>query len=195
MRKFFTYFATLLILFGLFGFFFNMFLSQNSVYNSELPLNSIQGIIEQNGNIYVGLGQYNRIQVYDLNGKFLHFINTSNHTKDYNFKIDEQGNPIINVIYLRKKPIKNYIQNDGSQYFIGNRIPLIIEKKDHLGIHHIIKQPFHMSLWSGVWNPWLIAIFGIFLFFTINSVIMADLDSQNISKKEHMKQFFKRIFI
>jgi len=194
MRKILTYISLSFLLFGIIGFLFNMCLSFGGfTYNGELPLTSIQGIEEKNDEIFVGLGFYNRIQVYDLNGKFIRYIKTNNHSKDYDFRIDEQGNPIINVIYLRKTPINKYTQKNGSEYFIGSQIPLIIEKKEGSHYNHLIKQPYHMSLWSGI-NSWVIGVIGVFIFILINSLIIMDVFGQNIPKKNQMRLLIKRIF-
>ena len=40
----------------------------------QLPLYAITEIIEKDDKVYVGLGEYNRIQVYDTQGNYLNKI-------------------------------------------------------------------------------------------------------------------------
>lgn len=197
MRKTLTDIAVLIILFGMSGFLFNtLFVSQGSfIYKGELPLTGIQGIIEKNGKIYIGLGESSRIQVYNLDGKFIEYIKTPNYSKDFDFQIDENGSPTVNVIYIREKSIEKYIQQDGSEYKISSKIPILLEKKDSFGKHIKIRQPLHMSLWGGSINCWLIGLMGVVFFVIINSTIIMNLAGMNITKEERMKLFFKRIFL
>lgn len=196
MRKFFSYISSLLIILGMLGFIFSVFLIPLGVITikNELPITDIQGIVEKNGKIYVGLGMYNRIQTYNSDGKFIEYVKTPNYTKAYDFIIDENGNPQIYVIYTRDKSIEKYIQDDGSQYSIKSKFPIIIEKKDSLGKHIKIKQPFHMAIWGGNFNCWLIAAFGVIIFLILNIKTIIDVQDLNLSKDESTKEILKRIF-
>lgn len=178
------------------GFILNTFLIPQGVviYNEELPISNIQGIIEKNGKIFVGLGEYNRIQIYNSTGEFMEYIKTSNHSKAYDFIIDENNNPTVNVIFTRDKPIEKYIQNDGSVYKVRSKFPFIIEKQDSLGKHIKIKQPLHMSFWGGSINCWLIGLIGSFLFFITNSNIIMEVQELKISKEARSKEILRRIF-
>lgn len=196
MRKILTYIATLLILFGILGFLFNtLLLSHGGItFKGELPLTNVQGIIEKNKKIYIGLGEYDRIQVYTLDGKYLDYYKTSNYSKAFDFSIDEIGDPIVNVIYTRDKPVEKYIQEDQSEYKIISRFPITVEKKHSNKKHIIIKQPLHMSFWGGSINCWLIGVIGVFLFFIINSWIIMEVQGLQISKEKKSLETFKRIF-
>ena len=178
------------------GFIFNVFLIPHGVIKikNELPNTDIQGIVEKNGKIYVGLGMYNRIQTYNLNGKFIEYVKTTNYSKAYDFIIDENSNPQINIIYTRDKSIEKYIQDDRSEYSIKSKFPLVIEKQDSLGSHIKIKQPFHMAIWGGNFNCWLIAGFGVIIFLILNIKIIINVQDLNLSKDESTKETFKRIF-
>ncbi len=196
MRKILTYISTAIICFGMFGFLFNSILLPLGIltYNEELPITDIQGIIEKNKKIYIGLGEYNRIQVYNSKGKYTEFIKTSNHSKAFDFKIDENNFPIVNVIYTRDNSIEKYIQEDESEYRITNKIPLIIEKIDSQGKSIKIEQPLHMSFWGGSINCWLIGFVGIIIFFSVNGNLLMEIQSLNLSKEEQIKELFKRIY-
>lgn len=182
--------------FGLLGFIFNTYLIPFSVItlNKELPISNIQGIIEKNEKIYIGLGAYNRIQIYNSKGEFIEYIKTSNHSKAYDFIVDSNGNPITNVIFTREKSIKKFIQEDGSEYIIKSTFPLIIEKNNSQGKHVKIKQPLHMSFWGGSINCWLIGLIGGFLFFITNSNIIMEVQGLKISKEARSKEILRRIF-
>ena len=183
MRKIITLISLIIFIFGISSFLFNSSISSGrNTYDGELPITSIQGIIEKKGKIYVGLGVYNRIQIYDLKGNYISSINIKNYSKDFNFYINDQGNPIVNIIYLRKEPVYNYLQKDGSIYFVESKIPLSISKIDNNGTHIIIKQPTHMSLWAGIIIPWMIGAFGILLLLITNTYTIISLLNK-ISKK------------
>ncbi len=184
-----------LILFGIFGFLYNMALSfGGKSFEGELPLTSIQGIEENNDKIYIGLGFYNRIQVYDLNGNYLNYIRTKNYSKDFNFTIDNQGQPIVNLIYLQKQKVENYIQKNGTEYYISQKLPLTINRVNEQGEESIIKQPLFMTLWAGAVNPWIIGVIGVFLFVLTNSVIISDVLGDNTPKNIKLKLLVSRIF-
>ena len=195
MKKIITYISLSLILFGIFGFLYNMALSfGGKSFEGELPLTSIQGIEENNDKIYIGLGFYNRIQVYDLNGNYLNYIKTNNYSKDFNFTIDNQGQPIVNLIYLQKQKVEKYIQKNGTEYYISQKLPLTINRVNEQGEESIIKQPLFMTLWAGAVNPWIIGVIGVFLFVLTNSVIISDVLGDNTPKNIKLKLLVSRIF-
>jgi hypothetical protein len=195
MKKIITYISLSLILFGIFGFLYNMALSfGGKSFEGELPLTSIQGIEENNDKIYIGLGFYNRIQVYDLNGNYLNYIKTNNYSKDFNFTIDNQGQPIVNLIYLQKQKVEKYIQKNGTEYYISQKLPLTINRVNEQGEESIIKQPLFMTLWAGAVNPWIIGVIGVFLFVLTNIVIISDVLGDNTPKNIKLKLLVSRIF-
>ena len=194
MRKAFTYISLSILLFGIFGFIFNSSITfGGNTYEGELPLTEIQGIKENNNKIYIGLGFYNRIQVYDLDGNYLNYIKTNNYSKSYNFTIDE-GLPILTAKKFGEESNNKYSQKNGSEYFKESNIPLIINKIDKNGEKYIIKQPIHMFFWAGPINSWLVAVVGLILFFLINSSTFLDIFGQNISKRLKVITLIKRIF-
>jgi hypothetical protein len=163
-------------------------------FEGELPLTSIQGIVENNDKVYIGLGFYNRIQVYDLDGNYINYIKTNNYSKDFNFTIDNQGQAIVNLIYLQKEKVENYIQKNGTEYFIRQKLPLTINRVNEQGEKTIIKQPLFMTLWAGAVNPWIIGVIGVFIFVLTNSVIISDVFGDNIPKSIKLKFLVSRIF-
>lgn len=167
----------------------------NLKFEGELPITNIQDIQEQNDKIYVGLGAYNRIQVYDLKGKYLDFIKTNNFAKDFDFAVDNEGNAIINVIYLRPGFPKRFPQLNGDRYLKVSQFPLKINKIDEKGERLVIQQPLRMSLWGGTFTPWVIAVICALLFVLINSVIILQVFGSNIPKNEKVKLALRRIFI
>ena len=59
--------------FGFFGFVGGFFISSGIIdYDGELPLGHVTSIVVDNrGDIYIGLGFYSKVQVYDSKGNFL----------------------------------------------------------------------------------------------------------------------------
>ncbi|MCX8486554.1 MAG: hypothetical protein ORN53_05165, partial [Crocinitomicaceae bacterium] len=89
MKRFLTYLFTLIYLLGILGFLWNFSLAFFGVkIVGEMPLFDIQRIEERNNRIYVGLGAYKRVQVYDLKGNYLKFIPVHNAYQSYFFSVD-----------------------------------------------------------------------------------------------------------
>lgn len=78
----------------------------------ELPLNDIQGIIVQDSAIYIGLGEYGRIQQYNLDGTFVNSWSAWTITYEkarrrstprrFNFTINSKGEPEVLSIFPRQ---------------------------------------------------------------------------------------------
>ncbi len=68
MIKIGKFIAFLLLLIGFTGFMGGGLISEGIIdYNRELPLNEIEGIaVDEEENIYVGLGFYGKVQVYRM---------------------------------------------------------------------------------------------------------------------------------
>jgi len=195
MRKIFTYISLSFFSFGILGFLYNMKLaSDGNDFDGELPLTSIQEIKEKNDKIYIGLGFYSRIQVYDINGKYLHYIKTKNYMKDFNFTIDNEGKEHINVIFTRKEIIDKHIQDNGNIYFINKRFPLTINRINKNIEKSVIKQRLDMTFWGGPITSWLIGFIGLLLFCIFNIFIIMEVFGENITTSEKIKLLSKRIF-
>jgi hypothetical protein len=75
MKRLLNYISTLIIILGILVFIINMLIGIYIIkINFELPICKIQKIQETNNKIYIGLASYSRIQVYNLNGKYLKFL-------------------------------------------------------------------------------------------------------------------------
>ena len=95
----------------------------------QLPLYAITEIIEKDDKVYVGLGEYNRIQVYDTQGNYLNKIDVKTFGKHFNFYFDEN-----NKIHTRRSYNQGFedfkreflqFQND-NLYIIESEFPLQI---------------------------------------------------------------------
>lgn len=95
----------------------------------QLPLYAITEIIEKEDKVYVGLGEYNRIQVYDTQGNYLNKIDVKTFGKHFNFYFDEN-----NKIHTRRSYNQGFedfkreflqFQND-NLYIIESEFPLQI---------------------------------------------------------------------
>ena len=196
IRKILSYIAVLILLLGLLGFFLNSLMSMDMLeYKGELPIVGVQGIIEQDGKIYIGLEAYNRVQVYDGEGHYMRYIKVENHGKAYDFFIDNSGIPVITVIYVRYKSPLDFIQSNGDHFRIKSQFPLIIEKTTAFSItKNCITQPWYASLWAGSIHSWLMGLCGLVIFIAINIQIILEVGGSNGRKEEKVKLFFKKIF-
>lgn len=195
MRKKLSYLLVSIQVLALLVFSFNMLLSfRNLKFEGELPISDIQNIQEQNDKIYIGLAAYKRIQVYDLNGKYLNYIQTSTFAKDFDFVIDKDGKARIHTTYKRAGFPKKFLQINGDRYLKVSQFPLKINKIDKNGEHAMIQQPMHMSFWGGTYAPWLIGGICSVLFMLINSAIILEVFGSNLSQNEKLKVCLRRIF-
>lgn len=191
MKIFFNYIMVFLV----FLFFYSyidvrLMMSNVRSYNNELPLIGFQRLIEKNDKVYVGLSAFDRIQVYDTTGKFLHFIPVNNYNKDYNFEILKNGAASINVIYLRKQEEKQFIQENGVIYKIERDYPKKIFRIENNNKKIFIENSFLFFLFGSqiMIVVMMVLLFGFF--YVINSVIIHNhLDS---TQKRDL-YFYKRL--
>ena len=128
--------------------------------NCQLPLYAITEIIEKEDKVYVGLGEYNRIQVYDTHGNYLNKIDVNTFGKHFNFYLDEN-----NMIHSRKSYNQGFedfkcefVQfHNGNLYRIESQIPLQIFKKTKTSNKQFLKEPLLFSLYFP-------NVFSVFLF-------------------------------
>lgn len=162
MRKIISLLALTLIAFGIFAFIFNAALIFGTPFNRELPLYGVQGVVEQNDKIYVGLGVYSRVQIYDLNGKYIGYKNTENNSKDFDFGIDSNGDPRIMVT-----PIGINVDFSSVFEYAKYKIERIIPFRMICYVQNkpvVIEQPFFMALWAGPFSPLFSVMLGVFVF-------------------------------
>ena len=173
--------STLLIAIGFVG-----FLSGSYFYgeNNEIPLGDIKGfVVDKNGNIYVGSGFYERVQVYNENGEFIKnwpveaYGGTFYMDKNKNDEIlittargDEQILFDVNGVVLSKKEInglnygnyetdwRTFTSDKGVKYEIKGSIFQKIVKLNPE--HTVIKQSILLQLIKGPFNVMLLAVIG-----------------------------------
>jgi len=182
---------------GLYGF----ISANNGVRNNkEAPLNSVQGIIVNDLNIYIGLGFYNRIQKYDLQGNYLKCWHTDTYSKDFTFKVKTNGEPEI----LQRNVLRNTTKKLIESNEFGEEVTDIIQNLEgtnqlmnpteytdiqgdlyrfHDGFFKkltkssdgkevvVITQTFMQNLYNGYSTPWSLGAFGILIFLLVNANI------------------------
>jgi hypothetical protein len=79
---------------GIVGFLSNFILSSGlKNRNIELPLGKSAGIEVNEYGIYIGIIDFSRIQLYDLNGNFQKAWSTNTYGNNFRYLIDENGTP------------------------------------------------------------------------------------------------------
>lgn len=157
-----------MILMGAFGFLLNMFISLGFVnVNMELPLEEIQGVVEKNNKIYVGLGKFSRVQVYDLNGNYITYIATNTKGKDYDFRIDDYDIVFTQTAYFRNV-ITSYLDDHSIVFTTKGKYPYEIVCYTHNTSNINIKQSYFISLVFAYTSQALFTIIGLILFFLAN---------------------------
>lgn len=182
---------------GCYGFILGLTQASNSDCSSQLPIHDVQGIIVTESGIYIGLGHYNRIQKYDLQGNYITCWKTNTYSKDFTFRVNQEGegevvlknvsrrkidelknskkfDTIVNQafqIIANQQQIKNpleYHDKYGNLYKIKGWIFKKLVKIHHSKEDIIINQNLQQNIFNGVLKPWILGVFGIICFLAIN---------------------------
>jgi len=158
----------------------------------EMPLFDIQRIEETNNRIYVGLGAYKRVQVYDLKGNYLKFIPVHNAYQSYFFSVDAQERLLVPKVYPESADRLNELFMKDSDYQITSHFPLVISKKHDGKSTEVIRQTWLYLL--APFNSLLIAGLGGVLIFSLNLITIIDIINLPGDKREKRNEFFKRVY-
>ncbi len=192
MKKLGTILSLLLILMGFIGFIGGALITMGVIdYDKEVPLGDIKGIVVDNeGHVYIGLGFYGKVQVYDSNGEFINnwVVGASGGT--FNIDLTEDQNIIIstargdrqilydqngkvlskksidNIYSETKKPWDRFTTSKGEIYEVkGGMFPKILRTSPDKKV--VIKQGLILQLMKGPFPAWLIAALGMGLNFLL----------------------------
>lgn len=116
----------------------------NKLTHGELPLVNIQGIIEKNGIIYIGILPQARIQLYSSEGHYKGYIETHIKPQDFKFWVNDDGTVKV------EKTNRYYEQNifpqpDRSIFYLSEELPIKIAKRNKGITQTIIQQPLILS--------------------------------------------------
>lgn len=102
-------FPYIVITIGIIGFVFGIFASsKESEYKDELPLGEIEGlVVDSSDNIYVGLGFYEKIQVYDKDGNFIRNWSIDCMNGSFSIRLTKEQNIEVLVSRSNKRIIFN----------------------------------------------------------------------------------------
>ncbi|UGS22611.1 hypothetical protein [Flavobacterium channae] len=129
--------------------------------NFELPLIGFQGLIEKNDTIYLGSSHWNRIFLYDKNGKYLTYQATGGRGLDFDFYFSE-NNLVINQYSLAEKPNKDktiFSINKGEKYIIEKKLPVQIDFEKNGKKINFLKQNLLFYLFYSDIGLWFVLIF------------------------------------
>lgn len=173
--------AYLFVLIGITGFVAGVVISSGTFkYKYELPLGDIQGfVVDDSGNVYVGLAFYGTVQVYDRSGKYLRNWKVDNDGGIFNIDLAKDQNLLISVtrgdmqilydkygnllkeekipyIYSKtERNIRYYSKIDGSKYELQGLIfkEIVITNPNE---KVIVSQNIILELFKGprVWLFW-----------------------------------------
>jgi hypothetical protein len=149
---------------------FLFLLSNDSIeINKEIPLTSIQNVQYINKKIYVGLRDFNRINVYNEKGRYIKAIRTYNNSKSFWFKIlDKNDNFSIIKPFHRDIDTNNYSQID-AEIKVNRNFPqeITVETDDKF---IVVKNNVLFYLSFNLFFFWLMSGIFITIFFTINKI-------------------------
>ena len=195
LQKIFSQLSFLLIVAGTYGFISTFFIGNYSS-NKELSLNRIEGIIVNDSYIYVGLGEFSRVQQYNLKGTFIKGWNTNTYGKDFTFKIDGNTPIVLKKHLVRQesidfansklfdettkemlidnkeyKQILNpnfYIDDKGNEYYVSGLFFKKLIKRENDIEKTIINQSYILNFFNGSNTPLSFLTIGIFIFSLLN---------------------------
>ncbi len=189
MKKTGTIISILLILIGFSGFLGGALISNGTIdYNKELPLGDIKGgVVDSNKYIYIGLGFYGKVQVYDNNGEFVCNWKVNSSGGTFNIGITEEEKILIStargnkqitynkngdihtsktirdIYYDTKRSWNKFESKEGNKYEITRGMfPKIIMTYPYEKT--IVNQRFFLQMMKGPLPAWLFAAFGLGLF-------------------------------
>lgn len=160
-------------------------------FNNEVPLGDISGfVVDENGFIYVGLGFYGKVQVYDSHGVFVKNWKVNSIGGAFNIQLSEEQHIIISstrndnqtvytnqgevisnetiqgVYAMTKTPWDSYTAPDGNNYVVKWwMFPKIIRTEPVEEI--IVSQSIIYKVFAGPLPAWLIGAIGLILNFLL----------------------------
>jgi len=146
-----------------FGFLINNFLVHSKLksVNEELPIIGFQGLIEKNDSIYIGSSYWNKIFIFDKNGKYLTYQGTGGKGRDFEFYFTE-NQLVINHFTIQKNKIKNEIVfkiDESKKYIIKNKTPLKIVLENKGKKSEFITQNLFFYIFKSDVGIWFVLMF------------------------------------
>lgn len=194
---------------GCYGIFLGLTQANNSDCTTQQPINDVQGIIVTESGIYIGLGHYNRIQKYDLQGDYITCWKTNTYSKDFTFRVNQDGEGEIAMKNVSRREIDELKNSKKFDTIVNHTFQIIanqqqiknpLEYHDKYGnvykikgwifkklvkIHDgkediIINQNLQQNIFNGVLKPLLLGVFGVINFLAINlGIITRNLSDTN----------------
>jgi len=164
------FYLSLIIYFVGIGFLINNFLIHSRFKNSnfELPIIGFQGLVEKNDTIYIGSSYWNRILLFDKNGKYLTYQGTGKKGRDFEFYFSN-NQLIINEFILQDNPnsnVSSFEINDNKKYLIDKKLPLKITLEQNSKKNIFINQSLLLYAAKSDIGLWLVLMFYSLLIIT-----------------------------
>ena len=222
IRLFASLIALTIMLYGMGFFLYNSIRARSFPLEKELPLGDVQGIIVVENSIYIGLGDFSRIQKYSMNGTFEQAWNTYTYSKDFTFDVSDSGTPKITNTHLDRSSAKKVLNSkllslevkeimestiyfqqvlrphefytkDSVRYFIEDGFSKKLYREQNNQSTIIIDQGLITNTQSSPVNSWLTGLAGIVLLITVNIFKLPEIIEQ-IQKGKTLKQVLKEHF-
>lgn len=182
---------------GCYGFFLGVMQANNSECSTQQPINDVQGIIVTESGIYIGLGHYNRIQKYDLEGNYITCWATNTFSKEFTFRVNQNGEGEVVMKNISRREIDQLKHSKKFDSIVNQALSLTanqqqiknpLEYHDKYGnlykikgwifkklvkIHDgkediIIMQNLKQNILNGVLKPVLLGVIGVICFLATN---------------------------
>jgi len=192
MRKTITYISLIFLIVGVLGFFCTiLFGSVFRSQNIEFPLIGIQGVVLKNDKVYIGIGPYRRIQIYNLKGNYIGFQNVDKISQNFYFSIDNNGNSHAEINMISNVVPSKYQCKESINYEVDSRIPFRLKCNVDNKIV-IIQQSVYKYLWFPV-TLWIITAISLILFFFSNMSKLLEIGFSKDNKRIKLKRIYLEI--
>jgi len=164
--------------------------------NFQLPLYAVTEIIEKEDKVYVGLGEYNRIQVYDKQGNYLTKMDVFTYGKKFDFYFDENSVLHYRVLVSQKTENTNsefHQYLSGNVYQITSQFPLKIYKKTKKTNTLFLQDSVFFSLFATPFRSWFVSFIALIVLGLFNYPLIMDVMRSNIDENLKMKWILKKM--
>lgn len=170
------YFLLLMCFIGI-GFLINNFLLHSKYKNSdfELPIIGFQGLIEKNDTIYIGSSHWDRIMLFDKDGKYLTYQGIRNRGRDFEFYFSDDKLKIDEFVFddNRNRNRFSFEVNSNKKYIIENKIPIEITLiKDGKRKSFIKQSLFFYATQSDVGLWIVLMVYSVFILAFFNDYLI-----------------------
>lgn len=169
--------AWTLVLLGVSGFLLSMAVGFGALrWRWELPWSDVQGVQCQGEEVYVGLGFFSTVLVYDRSGEHLRSIPLSTHAKPYTLRINADGTVRTTPTYAtRSSGRERVVRTEGMERILRYRCSAEAGGE--------LRQPLWFLLLAGPLPCALLAFAGLLVVLVLDQALFVKLLGQAAQRR------------